>query len=30
MEFAQRCGFPAGAEQRLVEMLAFKNVYRDG
>jgi sterol desaturase/sphingolipid hydroxylase (fatty acid hydroxylase superfamily) len=29
-EFAQRCGFPEGAEQRLVEMLAFKNVYRDG
>jgi sterol desaturase/sphingolipid hydroxylase (fatty acid hydroxylase superfamily) len=27
-EFAKRCGFPRGAEERLVEMLTFKDVYR--
>lgn len=26
-EFVDRCGFPAGAEQRLVAMLAFSDVY---
>ena len=26
-EFAERCGFPAGAEQRLGAMLLFKDVY---
>ena len=26
-EFAQRCGFPAGAEGKLGEMLAFRDVY---
>lgn len=26
-QFAERCGFPDGAEERLVEMLAFKDVY---
>ena len=25
--FVDRCGFPAGAEQRLVAMLAFRDVY---
>jgi len=25
--FAERCGFPAGAEQKLIPMLAFKDVY---
>lgn len=28
-EFADRCGFPTGAEEKLVEMLAFGDVYRD-
>lgn len=28
-EFADRCGFPAGAEQKLVQMLAFKDVYQE-
>lgn len=28
-EFADRCGFPAGAEQKLVQMLAFRDVYRE-
>jgi len=27
--FTERCGFPEGAEQRLVEMLLFRNVYED-
>jgi sterol desaturase/sphingolipid hydroxylase (fatty acid hydroxylase superfamily) len=27
-DFSPRCGFPAGAEDRLVEMLAFRDVYR--
>jgi sterol desaturase/sphingolipid hydroxylase (fatty acid hydroxylase superfamily) len=26
-EFAQRCGFPQGAEQKLLAMLAFRDVY---
>ena len=26
-EFAGRCGFPEGAEQKLGAMLAFKDVY---
>jgi sterol desaturase/sphingolipid hydroxylase (fatty acid hydroxylase superfamily) len=26
-QFAERCGFPKGAEQKLVPMLAFKDVY---
>lgn len=26
-EFTERCGFPAGAEQKLAEMLVFKDVY---
>jgi sterol desaturase/sphingolipid hydroxylase (fatty acid hydroxylase superfamily) len=26
-DFVDRCGFPVGAEERLVEMLAFKDVY---
>lgn len=26
-EFAERCGFPTGAEEKLVPMLAFKDVY---
>lgn len=26
-EFAERCGFPKGAEEKLVPMLAFKDVY---
>lgn len=26
-EFADRCGFPIGAEGKLIEMLAFKDVY---
>ena len=25
--FADRCGFPTGAEEKLIEMLAFKDVY---
>jgi len=29
-EFTDRCGFPDGAEQRLLEMLAFRDVYDDG
>ena len=29
-DFACRCGFPAGAEQRLVDMLLFKDVYDKG
>jgi sterol desaturase/sphingolipid hydroxylase (fatty acid hydroxylase superfamily) len=28
IEFAPRCGFPHGAEQRLSDMLAFRDVYR--
>ncbi len=28
-EFAERCGFPDGAEQRLTEMLLFRDVYYD-
>jgi sterol desaturase/sphingolipid hydroxylase (fatty acid hydroxylase superfamily) len=28
-EFASRCGFPKGAEQRLGAMLRFKDVYRE-
>ena len=28
-EFAERCGFPARAERKLVEMLAFKDVHRE-
>jgi sterol desaturase/sphingolipid hydroxylase (fatty acid hydroxylase superfamily) len=28
-EFVPRCGFPAGAERRLLDMLAFKDVYRE-
>lgn len=28
-EFTARCGFPEGAEQRLVDMLAFRDVYED-
>jgi sterol desaturase/sphingolipid hydroxylase (fatty acid hydroxylase superfamily) len=28
-EFAERCGFPEGAEQRLGEMLAFRDVHRE-
>jgi sterol desaturase/sphingolipid hydroxylase (fatty acid hydroxylase superfamily) len=28
-EFAPRCGFPRGAEQRLAAMLMFKDVYRE-
>ena len=28
-EFADRCGFPTGAEQKLAEMLAFKDVYKE-
>jgi sterol desaturase/sphingolipid hydroxylase (fatty acid hydroxylase superfamily) len=27
--FAERCGFPHGAEEKLVDMLAFKDVYRE-
>jgi sterol desaturase/sphingolipid hydroxylase (fatty acid hydroxylase superfamily) len=27
--FAERCGFPGRQEERLVEMLQFKDVYRD-
>jgi sterol desaturase/sphingolipid hydroxylase (fatty acid hydroxylase superfamily) len=26
-EFVERCGFPKGAEEKLMEMLAFKDVY---
>ena len=26
-EFVERCGFPVGAEEKLVQMLAFKDVY---
>lgn len=29
-EFSPRCGFPEGAEQRLPEMLIFKDVYEAG
>lgn len=29
-EFVERCGFPDGAEQRLPEMLLFKDVYETG
>jgi sterol desaturase/sphingolipid hydroxylase (fatty acid hydroxylase superfamily) len=29
IEFADKCGFPAGAEQKLGAMLAFKDVYRE-
>jgi sterol desaturase/sphingolipid hydroxylase (fatty acid hydroxylase superfamily) len=28
-EFANRCGFPTGAEQRLTAMLMFRDVYRE-
>jgi len=28
-EFTPRCGFPWGAEQRLVAMLMFKDVYHE-
>jgi sterol desaturase/sphingolipid hydroxylase (fatty acid hydroxylase superfamily) len=28
-DFAERCGFPQGAEAKLVPMLAFKDVYVD-
>lgn len=28
--FVERCGFPDGAEEKLAEMLAFKDVYRGG
>jgi hypothetical protein len=28
--FAERCGFPEGAEQRLGAMLAFVDVYDEG
>jgi len=28
-EFAERCGFPAGAEQKLLAMLAFRDVYSE-
>jgi len=28
-DFAQRCGFPEGAEEKLGQMLAFKDVYRE-
>jgi sterol desaturase/sphingolipid hydroxylase (fatty acid hydroxylase superfamily) len=26
-EFVDRCGFPKGAEEKLIPMLAFKDVY---
>jgi sterol desaturase/sphingolipid hydroxylase (fatty acid hydroxylase superfamily) len=29
VDFADRCGFPEGAEQRLVPMLCFKDVYHE-
>jgi sterol desaturase/sphingolipid hydroxylase (fatty acid hydroxylase superfamily) len=28
-QFAERCGFPGGAEEKLIEMLAFRDVYRE-
>jgi sterol desaturase/sphingolipid hydroxylase (fatty acid hydroxylase superfamily) len=28
-EFAERCGFPRGAEEKLVQMLTFKDVYHE-
>ena len=28
-EFAERCGFPDGAEEKLLDMLLFKDVYRE-
>jgi hypothetical protein len=28
-EFVERCGFPKGAEEKLIPMLAFKDVYFD-
>lgn len=28
-EFTDRCGFPTGAEEKLVQMLAFKDVYKE-
>jgi hypothetical protein len=27
IEFAERCGFPEGAEKKLIAMLAFEDVY---
>jgi hypothetical protein len=28
-DFSSRCGFPKGAEEKLVAMLAFKDVYHE-